>query len=146
MRVPHARCSTGRDRACERCCRDLLRKLYRPQRDASLLATARELIERFNARRRDGTAGSGDRTIHIVGAFGKIGGSEHRAYGLHALLSPYAPVRLWSTVPPLPELLPRLPIETIDAARGVFPQAGHLVFVGVYFDWGDWWRGAGRAG
>ena len=111
---------------------------YRPQRDASLLATARELIERFNARRRDGTAGSGDRTIHIVGAFGKIGGSEHRAYGLHALLSPHAPVRLWSTVPPLPELLPRLPIETIDAARGVFPQAGHLVFVGVYFDWGDW--------
>ena len=111
---------------------------YRPQRDASLLATARELIERFNARRRDGTAGSGDRTIHIVGAFGKIGGSEHRANGLHALLSPQAPVRLWSTVPPLPELLPRLPIETIDAARGVFPQAGHLVFVGVYFDWGDW--------
>jgi glycosyltransferase involved in cell wall biosynthesis len=111
---------------------------YRPQRDASLLATARELIELFNARRRDGTAGSGDRTIHVVGAFGKIGGSEHRAYGLHALLSPHAAVRLWSTVPPLPELLSWLPIETIDAARGVFPAAGHLVFVGVYFDWGDW--------
>jgi hypothetical protein len=89
-------------------------------------------------RRRCHAPASGERTIHVVGAFDRIGSSEHRAYGLYTLLSARAPVRLWSTVPPPPEALDRLPIVTIDAARGHYPKDGHFVFLGVCFDWGAW--------
>ncbi len=111
---------------------------YKPQRDASLLATAREVAARFDDRQRGRVVHDEAKTIHIIGAFDKIGGSEHRAYGLHRLLSRHAAVRLWSTVSPLPELRRRVPIDVIDVARGVYPEGGHLVFSGVYFEYGDW--------
>lgn len=76
--------------------------------------------------------------IHIVAHLKQHGGSEHHALGLFALLSPHVRTRIWSTVPPLEEFAMRYPIELIDVGKGRYPRSGHLVFAGVYFEYGEW--------
>ncbi len=112
---------------------------YKPERDASILRVARDQVERINKQRiTQEPLGRIEQPIHIIGALGKIGGSEHRALGLHAFLSRHTPTRLWSTVPPMLEFAARYPIETMDESQGHFPESGHLVFVGTYFEYGLW--------
>ncbi len=112
---------------------------YKPERSASILRAARDEVERINRHRSAREASGGiAQPIHIIGAFDKIGGSEHQALGLHAFLSRHVTARLWSTVPPAREFAERYPIESIDETRGHFPETGHLVFVGSYFNYGSW--------
>ena len=76
--------------------------------------------------------------IHIVANLGGLGGSEHHALGVYEQLSRHSCTRIWSTVPPLKGFSDRYPVETINAAQGRFPNSGHLVFVGTYFEYGNW--------
>jgi len=111
---------------------------YRSERRASMRHTLTQQIDRFKARQATSFEPLSSEPKHIIGAFDNVGGSEHRAFGLYETLSRHAPVRLWSTVPPIPEYEQRYPITTIDVAQGHFPRSGHLIFVGAYFDYGDW--------
>lgn len=110
---------------------------YKPERDAPTRRMVVKLAERFYSRAQNlDTAPIPE--IHIVANLKQLGGSEHRALGLFAQLSPHVRTRIWSTVPPLPGFADRFPVETIDLARGRYPESGHLVFVGTYFEYGDW--------
>lgn len=111
---------------------------YRSERRASMRRTLIQQIDRFKARQASSFEHLPAEQKHIIGAFDKVGGSENRAFGLYETLSRYTAVRLWSTVPPIPEYEQRYPITTIDVAQGHFPRSGHLIFVGAYFDYGDW--------
>lgn len=110
---------------------------YKPERDAPTRRMVVKLAERFYSRAQNlDTAPIPE--IHIVANLKQLGGSEHRALGLFAQLSPHVRTRIWSTVPPLPGFADRFPVETIDLARGRYPGSGHLVFVGTYFEYGGW--------
>jgi glycosyltransferase involved in cell wall biosynthesis len=111
---------------------------YRSERRASMRRTLTQQIDRFKARQKSPFEPLPVEPKHIIGAFDKVGGSEHCAFGLYETLSRHTSVRLWSTVPPIPEYEQRYPITTIDVAQGQFPRSGHLIFVGAYFDYGDW--------
>lgn len=93
-------------------------------------------VARFGALKRPPDAAAPE--IHIIAHLDQPGGSEHRALGLFAQLSPHVRTRIWSTVPPLAEFAVRYPIELIDVAKGGYPRSGHLVFAGVYFEYGEW--------
>jgi hypothetical protein len=111
---------------------------YRVERRDSMRRALLEQIGRFKARQAASFEPLSSKHKHIIGAFGKIGGSAHRAFGLYETLSHHTSVRLWSTVLPTPEYAQRYPITMIDLAQGEFPRSGHLIFVGTYFDYGDW--------
>jgi glycosyltransferase involved in cell wall biosynthesis len=115
-------------KACTQC--------FNPESRAMVRRLVGRRVEHFNnsARRR----GAATPEIHIIAHLKQPGGSEHRALGLFRLLSPHVRTRVWSTVSPLPELAAHCPVELIDVVQGHYPRSGHLVFVGVYFEYGDW--------
>ena len=119
------------------CCDFIWRDRTRESARAMVL-NLRERIEKRASAHRSAALGP----IHLLGTFGKIGGSESRAAGLYRILSPHADVRLWSTAPPLEQHYAGLPIEMLDTRNGAFPDRGALVLAGHYFDCGDWWREA----
>jgi hypothetical protein len=104
----------------------------------AMVLNLRERIEKRASAQRSAARGP----IHLLGTFGKVGGSESRAAGLYRILSPHGDVRLWSTAPPLEQHYAGLPIEVLDPGNGAFPDRGTLVLAGYYFDCGDWWREA----
>lgn len=78
-------------------------------------------------------------TVHIVNSLGNFyGGSERRSLGLYDLLEPHCDVRLWSTDTPDARVTSSYAVTQIDAAAGVMPQGGNMVFVGCYQPVGDW--------
>lgn len=86
------------------------------------------------------------REIHLVTPLATaIGGSEQRALTLYRLLlaDGRATPRLWSPVAPNAVLAEAQNITTINVGAGAFPRGGTVVFVGVYFDYGDWLAAAG---
>jgi glycosyltransferase involved in cell wall biosynthesis len=108
--------------------------LYRPAMMASARKTAVTLLSRPT---RPPPARRADR-IHIISALGTLGGTENRAVGLHALLAPHADVTLWSVTRPHVAYSARAVIREIRAERDEVPEGGTLVFVGTFFDYGDW--------
>jgi glycosyltransferase involved in cell wall biosynthesis len=81
------------------------------------------------------------RQIHLVNPLDNMGGgSEQRALALYRLLSPHAPVSLWSTSRPDPRLAALVPVRPIRPLRGQFPWRGTLVFVGAYYWLTSWVR------
>jgi tetratricopeptide (TPR) repeat protein len=125
----------------QRCCG----RLFKSRSDAALRDGILRLIGKFERRRLGGSRSSDAGysqipagPIHVIGAFGRIGGSEHHAIRLFELLSGHAEARLWSTVPVIPNYSQRYEIALIREEIGEFPREGTLVFVGHYFDYGDW--------
>ncbi len=110
---------------------------FKPVRDASVRRTVGMLAGRLNRSAPDGRAGQ-DPEIHIIADLDRVGGSEHRALNLCRRLMRHAPVRMWSTVPPLAYFGERFPVDTIDVPGGRYPRSGHLVFVSTYFEYGAW--------
>lgn len=110
---------------------------FKPEREAPARRMVAKQTEQFNRRAQNpGTAQIPE--IHIIANLKQLGGSEHRALGLFEQLSRHVRTRIWSTVPPLPGFADRFPVETINVALGRYPGSGHLVFVGTYFEYGDW--------
>ncbi len=121
--------------AVGRCCQ----RWYKPERDGSMRRKIAQLIQRFDVARVVGAPG-GARCgpLHIIGDLSTVGESQHRALGYYETLAQSGAVRLWSLVPPLPELAQRYPIETIDISGGRFPGEGHFLFIGIDFGYGHW--------
>lgn len=72
------------------------------------------------------------RKIAIVSTFSNAcGGSEGRAVQLYRLLSPRAPVELWTEREPDPRLAQSWPIRRVDDSRGDHPRGADIVFVGA---------------
>lgn len=81
------------------------------------------------------------REIHLVTPLATaIGGSEQRTLTLYRLLLTDGRVtpRLWSPVAPDAALAGAVPIVPIDVDAGVIPRGGTVVFIGLYFDYGEW--------
>lgn len=112
--------------------------LYRRVTRASAHATARTLL----AGAEPAAVVSESRHLHIIGSLAALGGTENRALELHALLSPHTASTLWSVTPPHPIHAARAPIRVIGERNGDVPDGGTLVFVGTFFDYGDWLHGA----
>lgn len=77
-------------------------------------------------------------TKHVVCDFDRIGGAQQQALGLFENLSREASVRLWSTTEPHAAYASGYPIEHIAVGGESHPDAGHIIFVGQQFDYGDW--------
>ena len=83
-------------------------------------------------------------TLHIICAFETPHrGSERAAIAAAALLSALRPVRLWSTVPPHPDLAPvaaalGVVIEAIRPFAGTLPRDGDLLVWGTHYPLGVW--------
>lgn len=83
-------------------------------------------------------------TLHIICAFeSPHRGSERAAIAAASLLSGLRPVRLWSTVPPHPDLHPiaaaqGVAIEAIRPFSGALPRGGDLLVWGTHFLLGVW--------
>ena len=67
-----------------------------------------------------------------------VAGSEGRTLELYRRIRERARVRLWSMYRPHPHLSALAPIEPIEPWRLRFPRGGTLVFVGVYYRYGNW--------
>jgi glycosyltransferase involved in cell wall biosynthesis len=81
--------------------------------------------------------------VHLINPlWDACGGSEQRTLHLFELLSERLDVSLWTDCLPDKSIMGRYPIRYIEQARGVHPVGGVQVFVGVYFDVGDWIRRA----
>ncbi|MDB5698893.1 MAG: group 1 glycosyl transferase [Alphaproteobacteria bacterium] len=65
------------------------------------------------------------------------GGSERRAAALYDELRDHADVVLWSGAEPGPQFA-EYPIRRIRLQRLAFPRTGTFVFVGLYFELGQW--------
>jgi glycosyltransferase involved in cell wall biosynthesis len=82
--------------------------------------------------------------IHIINAFvSATRGSERAALNAARILREERPVRVWSVVPPLPEVQALaagmgLAVETIRPFSGSFPRDGNLVLWGTHFEIGMW--------
>jgi len=77
--------------------------------------------------------------IHLVNPlWNAAGGSEWRTLELHRLLRDHAAVWLWAAGDPDPRLAALYPIQRINVARGYYPRAGTLVFIGDYHQPTDW--------
>lgn len=109
---------------------------YGEESSLSIRKEVARLVKKFTARSSCVPADNGPK--HIICALGKSGGTEHRALALYDLLSPHAQVQLWSTDAPLPHFSKRYPIRRIDPERGLYPESGHLIFVGMYYNYGLW--------
>jgi len=108
--------------------------LYRPAAVASARKTALSLLA---SPPRPLSATRVDR-IHVVSALATLGGTENRAVELYALLSPHADVTLWSVTPPHADHASRAPVREIRMREGETPNGGTAIFVGTFFDYGDW--------
>ncbi|HEY2818822.1 MAG TPA: glycosyltransferase [Casimicrobiaceae bacterium] len=78
------------------------------------------------------------RRIHIVSTMATVGGTENRALELYALLAPHADVTLWSVTPPHAAHAACATIREIGTHPDDTPTGGMAIFVGCYFDYGDW--------
>jgi len=84
-----------------------------------------------------------EKQVHLINPLWDVcGGSEQRTLQLFELLSNSLEVSLWAEDLPDKPILGRYPIRYIEAARNVHPVGGVQVFVGVYFDVGQWIRNA----
>jgi len=79
------------------------------------------------------------RQIHLVNPlWDAAGGSEWRTVELYREWTSHSDVTLWTEHQPHPIFAAALPIKRIDAAAGLHPTGGTLVFIGVYQPPGDW--------
>lgn len=79
--------------------------------------------------------------VHLINPLeDHIGGSEQRTITLyHLLRSVHASrVCVWSTAQPHASIAAAVPVTVLNAVAGLFPKDGVLVFVGVYYEFGDW--------
>lgn len=82
--------------------------------------------------------------IHIINAFvSATRGSERAALNAARILRATQPVRVWSVVPPPPEVHAiaagmGITVETIRPFSGSLPRGGNLVLWGTHFEIGMW--------
>lgn len=117
------------------------RLLHRRLRDESVARTIDRWMERKSTSSvRAATTAPSD--IHVVTSLLKMGGTEQQALNLAVRLDKCfageRKVRLWSVVPPFAYFERAYPVTLIDAVSGQFPQAGHVIVVGAYFELGNW--------
>jgi len=79
--------------------------------------------------------------VHLINPLGDhVGGSEQRTLSLYRLICKAHAGRtlIWSYGKPHPDITAQVPVNVIDQSVGSFPKDGILLFVGVYFPFGDW--------
>ena len=112
---------------------------YKPERDASLRQMVRLQLSRLGYDvAAVGTDAASDEPLHIIGALGERSDSALQAVALAEALACRGVVQLWSTNAPLPEFARRIRIARVGPAHDDFPARGHLIFVGIHFEYGTW--------
>ncbi len=77
--------------------------------------------------------------VHIINKFEQVsGGSELHALDIAERVGKFANVKLWAPEMPHPRFHEQGLVSPIEPAQGKVPYSGVIVFVGVYFDIGDW--------
>jgi glycosyltransferase involved in cell wall biosynthesis len=80
--------------------------------------------------------------IHLLNPlWDASGGSEWRTLNLFKLLSGYTDVSILTEYTPDPQFLGKFPIQEMQRTK-TYPRTGTFVFVGVYWEFGEWLRHA----
>ena len=77
--------------------------------------------------------------VHIINKLEQVsGGSELHALDIAERVGAAASVKLWAPEMPHPHFHEYHKVNAIEPAQGRVPYGGVLVFIGVYFNIGDW--------